>query len=219
MSKFSELMSKPLQSSLDSADAYTLEGFDCEGGSVCDPADPFCTDPNPAAAVEPPVTSPVAGDATVKAMTSSDTEMQEPPPLSPEQDQHVDDVMTAVLTPMLLKESMTDGEFEEFVNSEDFDTMINEGFMTERTIVKFDKNARKAQLKEVAVRACAMEHHDPLWKKLNLVYKMERVLKAKLRVKYNNQANRKVKDYLKRARQSKSGILSKIANKFFHKKK
>ena len=217
MSKFSELMSKPLQSALDSADAYTLEGFDADG-SICDPADPFCTDPT-AASIEPPVTSPVAGDATVKAMTSSDTEMQEPPPLSPEQSQHVDDVMTAVLTPMLLKESMTDEEFEEFVNSEEFDTLVNEGFMTERTIVKFDKNARKAQLKEVAVRACAMEHRDPLWKKLNLAYKMERILKAKLRVKYNNQANMKVKEYLKRARMSKSGLLSKLANKFFKKKK
>ena len=219
MSKFSELMSKPLQSSLDSADAYTLEGFDCAEGDACDPADPFCTDPTPVAAVEPPVASPIAGDATVKALTSSDTEMQEPPPLSPEQDQHVDDVMTAVLTPMLLKESMTEEEFEEFVNSDDFDMLVNEGFMTERTIVKFDKNARKAQLKEVAVRACAMEHHDPLWKKLNLVYKLERTLKAKLRVKYNNQANRKVKEYLRRARKSKSGILAKIADKFFHKKK
>ena len=120
---------------------------------------------------------------------------------------------------MLLKESMTDDEFEEFVNSEEFDTLVNEGFMTERTIVKFDKNARKAQLKEVAVRACAMEHRDPLWKKLNLAYKMERILKAKLRVKYNNQANMKVKEYLKRARMSKSGLLSKLANKFFKKKK
>lgn len=220
MSKFTELMSKPLQPALGSDDAFTLEGFGCEeGGDICDPSEPFGTDPTT------PVTAPDASTPVdqvkanvAKAMTSSDTEMQDPPPLTPEQDQHVDDVMTTVLTPMLLKENMTESEFTEFVNSDEFDTLRDEGFMTERTIVKFDKHARKAQLYEVAIRACAMEHHDPLWRKLETVYKMERILKAKLRIKYHAQASRKVKEYLRKAQKSKSGILSRIASKFFHKK-
>ena len=47
---------------------------------------------------------------------------------------------------------------------------------------------------------------------------MERILKAKLRIKYHAQASRKVKEYLRKAQKSKSGILSRIASKFFHKK-
>ena len=57
-----------------------------------------------------------------------------------------------------------------------------------------------------------------MWRKLETVNKMERILKAKLRIKYHAQASRKVKEYLRKAQKSKSGILSRIASKFFNKK-
>lgn len=134
-------------------------------------------------------------------------------PLSPEESQHVDDVMNSVATPMLISDELSEDEIKEFVEGVDSDIAVAEGFLTERTIVRFDKNAKKAQLYEVAIAAVAREKKDPLYRKLETVYKMERVLKAKLRKKYHSQANAKVKEYLARAKKSKSGILARIANK------
>ena len=134
-------------------------------------------------------------------------------PLTPAESNNVDGVIDAVATPLLLRESLNEDEIMEFVNSMDSDIAVSEGFLMEKTIIKFDKKAKKAQLYEVAVAAVAREKKDPLYKKLNTVYKMERILKAKLRKKYNSQAQQKVKEYLARAKRSKSGILSRIANK------
>lgn len=133
--------------------------------------------------------------------------------LSPAESNNVDGVMDTVATPIMLNESLNEDEIMEFVNSIDSDIAVSEGFLMEKTIIKFDKKAKKAQLYEVAVAAIAREKKDPLYKKLNTVYKMERILKAKLRKKYNAQAQQKVKEYLNRAKKSKSGILSRIANK------
>ena len=85
-------------------------------------------------------------------------------------------------------------------------------------LVKFDKNAKRAQLFEVAVAAVAREKKDPLYKKLQTVYKMERQIKAKLRKKYNAPAKQKVKEYLARAKKSKSGLIARIAKKITGKK-
>lgn len=134
--------------------------------------------------------------------------------LTPDESQRVDDTMNTVATPILIQDELNDEEsVREFVESVDSDIAVAEGFLTERTIIKFDKNAKKAQLYEVAVAACAREKKDPLYKKLETVYKMERILKGKLRKKYNSSAQKKVKEYLARAKKSKSSIISRIANK------
>lgn len=139
-------------------------------------------------------------------------------PLSPEADQRVDDTISAVATPLLINTELTESDIDNFIESVDSDIAVNEGFLTEKTIVKFDKNAKRAQLFEVAVAACAREHKDPLYKKLETVYKMERVIKAKLRKKYYSEAQRKVKEYLKRASKSKSNVIKRIAHKITGKK-
>ena len=212
MSKFSELLSRPLPSACnnDNDDIFT-EGFDntfddlegckkegcgkeaCgeEGCDETDDTDPFTT-PNPEI--------PQVSDETT--------------PLTPEEDKRVDQTINAVATPVLIKDELkSEGAIEEFVESTDCAICEAEGFLTERTIVKFDKNAKKAQLYEVAVAAVAREKQDPLYKKLETVYKMERVIKAKLRKKYHAEASRKVKEYLARAKKSKSSVLSRIAHK------
>ena len=134
-------------------------------------------------------------------------------PLTPDQSQKVDDVINTVATPILINGELNDDQVKEFVESMDSDIAVNEGFLTEKTIIKFDKNAKKAQLYEVAVAAVAREKKDPLYKKLQTVYKMERIIKAKLRKKYHSQAQQKVKEYLARAKRSKSGVLARIAHK------
>ena len=155
----------------------------------------------------------------------SPVQSQTPPPiepepgevkLSPDEDIEASDTMNTVATPLLIS-SMEDNDIKEFVNGVDGTIAETEGFLTEKTIVRFDKNARKEQLYEVAIRSCARAHKDPLYYKLETVYRMERILKAKLRRKYNSEANRKVKEYLAKAKKSKSGILSRIASKIMGK--
>ena len=133
---------------------------------------------------------------------------------TPDEDQAINDTMDTVGTAVLLKNELnSEDAVKEFTESMDYDMAVAEGFMTERTIVRFDKKARKAQLYEVAVRACAREKHDPLYKKLMTIEKMKRVIEAKLRVKYNAPAQKKVKEYILRAQKSKSGVLAKIIKK------
>lgn len=205
MSKFADLMNKPLPS----ANVLT-EDVD----PIVDPVAPstedlpkvcpVCgNDPCSCAPEEPPKAAEPASD-------------EEATPLTPEEDQRVDDRINTVATPLLIAGSLSDEEIKEFTESVDSDIVVSEGLMTERTIVRFDKNARRAQLYEVAVASIAREKKDPLYRKLETVYKMERILKAKLRKKYNAEATRKVKEYIARAKKSKSGILARIANKIFN---
>ena len=210
MSKFSELLSRPLPSAYNNNDDIFTEGFDdtfddlegckregCrEEGCGQESDDDLDDEPSPFATPNP---------------TSTD---DEPTPLTPEEDKRVDQTINAVATPVLIKDELkSEGAIDEFVESTDCAICEAEGFLTERTIVKFDKNAKRSQLYEIAVASVAREKKDPLYKKLETVYKMERVIKAKLRKKYHAEANRKVKEYLARAKKSKSGILSRIASK------
>ena len=151
---------------------------------------------------------------------TNDVENDAPVPvdtLTPDESQRVDDTLNAVATPLLIQGEGCK-EVAEFVESVDSDIAVAEGFLTEKTIVKFDKNAKRAQLFEVAVAAVAREKKDPLYKKLQTVYKMERQIKAKLRKKYNAPAKQKVKEYLARAKKSKSGLIARIAKKITGKK-
>ena len=222
MSKFSELLAKPLPSAQNKVieesatdDILVEEGCGEEncgteyGSACCDPltssvgAVGMGTDshhPVINTPPTPPVVVPSQGDEEVE--------------LTPDESRRVDDTINAVATPILIQDELKSEEaIEDFVESVDSDIAVSEGFLTEKTIVRFDKNAKKAQLYEVAVAACAREHKDPLYKKLETVYKMERVIKAKLRKKYHAEATKKVKEYLARAKKSKSGILSRIAHK------
>ena len=207
MSKFTDLLSKPLPSAMN---ANVNESALGDGEMLDDTVTPV----EPVAPVEPvePTPAPVVPEVPVTPAVPAATEPATD--LTPDESQKVDEVMNAVATPLLIKnEFASEDDYSEFVESVDSDIAVAEGFLTERTIVKFDKNAKKAQLYEVAVAAVAREKKDPLYKKLETVYKMERILKAKLRKKYHAQANAKVKEYLQRAKKSKSGILAKIAAK------
>ena len=227
MSKFSDLMAQPLPSAqkanevdddimtestesdfesaeslIESMNDLTMEFDDDDDDEIDDEVDEV--------EIVQPLDSTVA---TVVVDEPAEGEEVDDEPLTPAESNNVDGVIDAVATPLLLRESLNEDEIMEFVNSMDSDIAVSEGFLMEKTIIKFDKKAKKAQLYEVAVAAVAREKKDPLYKKLNTVYKMERILKAKLRKKYNSQAQQKVKEYLARAKRSKSGILSRIANK------
>lgn len=211
MSLFEELMAKPLPSKASSVTEGT------EDTTVVMTAEPVVV-PAPQTQEVPvtpvPVVDPETGDVSPAAIEIKDEEEIVPvTDMTPDEERNVDDVMNAVATPLILSEELNEEEIKEFVNGLDGEIAEQEGMITERTIVRFDKNARKAQLYEVAIAAVGREKNDPDWRKLQTVYKMERKLKARLRKKYNSLATRKVKEYLDRARKSKSGILAKLAAK------
>lgn len=210
---FSELLKRPLPSQAnavyegadDQPEKDEPEDMGASGNCGKATEDALVDDPMDTVAPMDPIAPPVVSSL------SDETPAEE---LTPDESLRVDDTMNAVATPMLLADELdTEESMREFVESVDSDIAAREGFLTERTIVKFDKQAKKAQLYETAVAACAREKKDPLYKKLETVYRMERILKAKLRKKYHSQAIVKVKEYLARAKRSKSGIISKIAKK------
>lgn len=206
---FEELMKNPIPAEL-RRDANINEGVEC--GTECgdEPVVPGVDpekvpSPTPVEPV-PPVIDP-APEADAPVEPKEDTE------LTPDESKRVDDVINTVATPILLNSELDECDMKEFVEGLDIDIAVAEGFLTERTIVRFDKNAKRAQLFEVAVRAVAREKKDPLYRKLEWLEKMKRIIEAKLRKKYESPARKKVLGYIDRAKKSKSGILSKIAHK------
>ena len=127
--------------------------------------------------------------------------------------------MKILLTPVLLGETLTEGEIEEFRESMDSELAIQDGYVTERTIVRMDKVAKKSQLQKVATIAIAREKKDPLYKKLALVWKMERRLENLIAKKYKSQAQQRVTKYLQDAKKSKVSAIKNAASKLVGKKK
>lgn len=209
MSNFKEILSKPLPSK----SGIITEGTDCCENTPVDPMEQLTSVLDPAPAEDDTAIDPTNEQDPVVPETPTTVPNDDNVELSPEESKRVDDTMDAVATPILLKSELTEEEMTEFVESADADIAEAEGFLTEKTIIKFDKNAKKAQLYEIAVASVAREKKDPLYKKLQTVYKMERIIKAKLRKKYHAPAQQKVKEYLARAKKSKSSVLSKIINK------
>lgn len=176
-----------------------------------------------------PTVEPEQDTTLVDQMTTATPEDLTPvaeDDMTPEEDANVDNIMNKAATPILLDEN-SEEELEEFMNSTDMDVAVSEGFLNhgdgeaymERTIVKLDKKARRDQLYVTAVNAVAQEKKDPLFKKLKLAHAMKRKIQMLLMKKYHAPATRKLKEYLVRARKSKSKAISSASKKITAKKK
>ena len=133
------------------------------------------------------------------------------------EDAEVDAALDAIAPTILLQDELSDEEKVEFVESAEMDILEEEGLISERTIIKFDKNAKKTQLYEVAWMTIARSKKDKDMRKLDMLYKMERVLKAKLRKRYHQLAIKKVKEWMGKKAKSKSGLIRRIVNKLSNK--
>ena len=175
------------------------------------------------------------GDVTEDDLAALDTDDDDEVELDPEEEKDADQAMAVVATPLLLDDELKEESvYEEF--ADDFGVMVEEGFLFEsdadryldveqngfmtearifapKTRVQLNEADRRKQLFEVGVQASARAHNDPLYWKLQKCYKLERMIKAKLRQKYRGESLRRVKEYIKRLRASKSKILSAIAKK------
>ena len=130
-----------------------------------------------------------------------------------ESNKRIVDNIQRVYTPIAVAAANSDEEMEEFAESVEADIAIGESFFTERTIVKFDKVARRAQLNKVAVLAIEKEKKDPMYKKLVTLWAMEKRIEKVLSEKYASQAKARTNEYLKRAKMSKSKTVKKAVSK------
>lgn len=160
--------------------------------------------------------------------------------LTDSEEKKADEVMALAATPILLKDELNkdDGTKEAF-STESF-IAVAEGFLLEssaydlstsssdypfmekkvfasKTRIQLNEQDRRKQLFEVGVQASARAHNDPVYWKLQKVYKLERLYKAKLRAKYRGEALKRVKAYIIRLKKSASGVLNNLANKIVKK--
>lgn len=162
----------------------------------------------------------------------------EPQPLTPSQDADADDMMAVAATSQLLQTELNDDERAAITESaEALQCLVDEGFILEsdafnilygcdediitekawysnKQRIQLGKEARMKQLWSVAVFAEARARNDADYRKLQKVYKMRNILRARLEKKYDAPAKKRVRTYIQRLRDSKSGVLNKIAKRF-----
>lgn len=111
-------------------------------------------------------------------------------------------------------QSHTPEEIEEMLDNGELDTAIyDEGILSEKTIIRMDKVGKKNRAKKQAIYAIAKEKNDKHYRRLVTVWKMRRMLEAKLEKKYGQRAEKRAKEMMKLARSSKSKPVRKAAEK------
>lgn len=174
-------------------------------------------------------------DEELDAIDDMDDEVES---LTPAQDAEADAMMNVAATSQLIQNEMDDDDRHSLVESvATAQVLVDEGFMLEsdmyamllgnddeittekswyanRQRIELGKEARLKQLFSVAVSAEARAHNDPDYRKLQKVYKMRNILRARLEKKYSNPAKKRVRDYVARLKQSKNGILRKMGERF-----
>lgn len=171
----------------------------------------------------------LSDDALDSVIDGDDDEVS----LSPEEEIEADDMMSMAATTLLVNDELSAEEKAEFVESQG-SIAVNEGFMSEtdvneiavesglvqeakytnKMIIRLDAESKKKQLFALAVNVSAAAHGDPDYIKLKKVMKMRKILRAKLNRKYHGEATKRMKIYFNRLKRSKSGMLSKIGNKY-----
>lgn len=108
---------------------------------------------------------------------------------------------------------LTENSIADFYNIIESDDIFQERAFAAKTKVQFNEADRKKQLFTIGVYAAARAHNDKDYYKLEKLWKAKRILKKRLRARYRGEALRLVKNYVKRLKASKSGVLSKLGKK------
>jgi hypothetical protein len=95
----------------------------------------------------------------------------------------------------LIMEAILEDAGVELSESEAYD-LISEQILSERSIVRLDKMAKRSLSEKKAVIVIAREKNDADYRKLVKVYKAKKMLIAKLVRKYGNQAKSRVRKNL-----------------------
>lgn len=120
----------------------------------------------------------------------------------------------SLLVETMLLEGLNPEELEEFLEDHaDVNSALDEEILTERTIVRLDRQARLSHLQRMATFTIAREKGDPMFKKLLTVWRMERYLEAFLFRKYGNEAMRRARQSMNTAKSSKSNAVKRVASR------
>lgn len=98
------------------------------------------------------------------------------------------------------------------LSESDIHELISEQLLSERSIVRLDKKAKRAHAEKKAVIVLARENGDPLYKKLVTVYKMKKKLISRLVEKYGARAKSRVRKNMSNANKRVAPMVSKSAS-------
>ena len=121
---------------------------------------------------------------------------------------YIDETTMESLCGAVLQENLSPEEMDEFVASTEAYDIV-----TERTIVKLDKAAKKNRAYKLAVLKCAAQDNHKILKKLRMLWKLESVQFKKLEKLYHNKANAMAKEAMKKAGRSKSKFANTASNR------
>ena len=102
----------------------------------------------------------------------------------------------------IIMEAVLDDMGIELTESEMLD-MIDQHLLSERSIVKLDKQAKLTHAQKKALMVIAREQNDPIYKKLDKLYKQRRVLLNQLEEKYGSRAMSRVRSAKSKAKKVK----------------
>lgn len=114
---------------------------------------------------------------------------------------YIDDASMESLCGAIMTESLNPDEIEQFVTeSPDYD------IVTEKNIVKLDKNAKFTRAYKVGVLQCGAEDNRKEYQKLRKLWKMEAALFKKLEKQYKNKALAKAREATRKMKRSNSPV-------------
>ena len=129
-----------------------------------------------------------------------------------------DDEITTESSQLILEaaiqEFATPDELKEILESHStVNDLLEMDAVSEKTLVRLDKNARISQTQKMAMFTIARERNDPDFKKLLTVWRMERNLETKLHRKYGNEAMRRAKVIVQKNYKQRGNAFVKITDK------
>ena len=90
--------------------------------------------------------------------------------------------------------------------------LTKSNILLERNIVRLDKFAKLNRAQKIATFTIARERKDPKFKKLITIWKIERYLEDYLMKRYGNEAMRRAKASMNKAKTSTSATVKKVVN-------
>ena len=117
----------------------------------------------------------------------------------------------ALITEAAMLDALTEEELDAFLeSSSDVNAMLRQEVLMEKSIVRLDKKAKLSRAHKMAIFTMAKEKNDRDYKKLITIWRMERVLEAKLYKKYSNQAMSRAKASLKKIAKAPTMVTNKL---------
>lgn len=126
-------------------------------------------------------------------------------------DEHISLESMQMINESLINSFLTEDEQYALLESHrETNELVEAEVVTEKTLVRLDKNARINQVQKMSVFTIAKEKNDPLFKKLLTVWRIEKNLENKLFKKYGTEGLRRAKKTVQQNYRQKGQAFVKI---------